>query len=118
MKILEIYETRKGNKLIFKQNSSDIPSIGSLVFSEIANKKDESENKKGKQKEIGTIIDVFGPVKEPWVVVNLNNDYSYDFTKSNFYWKKYDKKTFKRSNKKKKISKKSSAPYHQKNKKK
>lgn len=101
MKILEHYEQRKGNKLIFKQTISDIPSIGSVVLAELKPNQD-SKSSTGKQQEIGTIIDVFGPVKEPWVVVNLKKDFKYDFTKNNFYWLKYSKnKSFNKKKSKK-----------------
>ena len=91
MKQLQEYETRKGNKLIFKQQGSDIPALGSKVFSVL--KETTEKSKLIKKKEIGNIIDVFGPVKNPWIVVNLNKDYPFDFTKNDFLWQKLSKFT-------------------------
>lgn len=87
MKVLETFEHKKGNKLIFRQHTSDIPSLGSLVLVEKDNpKKDNSKEKK--LSEIGKIIDIFGPVKEPWVVVNLFKDMELQTDDNSFYWKK------------------------------
>lgn len=99
MKLLEKYESKKGNKLIFKQSSSDIPSLGSLVFLEKQNQKSTNQ----KYKEIGKIIDVFGPVKEPWVVVNLSRELEIPTENINFYWKKKEqfKKHFPKTEKRK-----------------
>ena len=87
MKVLEKFESRKGNKLIFRQMTSDIPSLGSLVLFEKQNQRQSQQNGK-KYSEIGKIIDVFGPVKDPWVVVNLFKDVDLPFDSQTFYWKK------------------------------
>lgn len=93
MKNLENFENKKGNKLIFRQRTSDIPSLGSSVLVE-----KPSNSREKKYSEIGKIIDVFGPVKEPWVVVNLFKDKDLDYTNFSFYWRKQEqfKKKFSR----------------------
>lgn len=87
MKVLETFEHKKGNKLIFRQHTSDIPSLGSIVLVE----KDNQQKAHSKEKnfsDIGKIIDIFGPVKEPWVVVNLFKDIELKPDDNSFYWKK------------------------------
>ena len=99
MKILEKFENKKGNKLIFRQNTSDIPSLGSSVLLE-----NPSSSKNKKFTEIGKIIDIFGPVKDPWVVVNLFKDKEIQYENQVFYWKKKDqfKKNFSKDDSKRK----------------
>ncbi len=108
MKSLETFEHKKGNKLIFRQHTSDIPSLGSIVLVEKDyQKRDNSKDKKFS--EIGKIIDVFGPVKEPWVVVNLFKDLQIPFESSAYFWQKeqhFKKKPFKDFKKSKKRFKK------------
>ena len=87
MKTLELFESKKGNKLIFRQHSSDIPSLGSVVLIEKENFKNK-QSKERKYSEIGKIIDVFGPVKEPWIVVNLFKTTVMSFENSTFFWYK------------------------------
>ena len=70
--------------------------------------KENFKNKQSKERkysEIGKIIDVFGPVKEPWIVVILFKNSEMSFENSTFYWKKEsdfkkkrlkDKKNFKK----------------------
>ncbi len=87
MKLLETYENKKGNKLIFRQRTSDIPSLGSIVVIEKENPKG-SHSKEKKFSDIGKIIDIFGPVKEPWVVVNLFKDKELHYQNLEFFWKK------------------------------
>lgn len=101
MKVLEKFENKKGNKLIFRQTSSDIPSLGSSVLLERSNKNSHSSKNKN-YTEIGKIIDIFGPVKEPWIVVNLFNDKELQYENEVFYWRKKDhfKKKFSRDEKK------------------
>ena len=108
MKLLEKYENKKGNKLIFRQQSSDIPSLGSIVVVEKQNQ-NRSSSKEKKYSEIGKIIDIFGPVKEPWVVVNLFKDTNLSYDSVIYYWKKeqqFKKKGFKDNRKSKKRYKK------------
>lgn len=101
MKVLEKFENKKGNKLIFRQTTSDIPSLGSSVLLE-KNNKNSSSMKNKNYTEIGKIIDIFGPVKEPWVVVNLFNDKELQYENEVFYWRKKEhfKKKFSREDKK------------------
>lgn len=101
MKVLEKFENKKGNKLIFRQTSSDIPSLGSSVLIEKQNKNSSSSKNKN-YAEIGKIIDIFGPVKDPWVVVNLFNDKELEFENATFYWRKREhfKKKFSKDDKK------------------
>jgi rRNA processing protein Gar1 len=87
MKILEQFESKKANKLIFRQRTSDLPSLGSIVAVE-RNSPQKSHSKEKKYSDIGKIIDIFGPVKEPWVVVNLFKSSEMDFNNTVFYWKK------------------------------
>ena len=103
MKILEKFENKKGNKLIFRQNTSDIPSLGSSVLLEKSTQTSTSSKNK-KYTEIGKIIDIFGPVKDPWVVVNLFSDKELQYDKLVFYWKKKDhfKKNFSKNDSRKK----------------
>ena len=108
MKTLEKFQHKKGNKLIFRQQSSDIPSLGSIVLLE-KEKQDHSNSKNKKYSEIGKIIDVFGPVKEPWVVVNLFKDINISYDNTSYFWKKdqqFKKKGFKDNKKFKKRYKK------------
>lgn len=97
MKVLEKFEHKKANKLIFRQQTSDIPSLGSVVLVEKDSKK-HGNTKEKKFSEIGKIIDVFGPVKDPWVVVNLFKDKEQSYDTASFYWKKdqqFKKKPYK-----------------------
>ena len=103
MKLLEKFESKKGNKLIFRQSTSDIPSLGSVVFYEKKNQ-NQSNQKDKKYREIGKIIDVFGPVKEPWIVVNLSKELEVPFENFTFYWSnnEHSKKRFFKEDKDKK----------------
>ena len=112
MKTLEKFQHKKGNKLIFRQQSSDIPSLGSVVLLE-KEKQDHSNAKNKKYSEIGKIIDVFGPVKEPWVVVNLFRDKEINYNDFSFYWKK-EEKFIRGSSKDKKFIKKKSKRFEKK----
>ena len=84
MKLLGQLENKKGNKLIFKSDTSDIPALGSIALQE----KKQQQAKGKNYDEIGKIIDVFGPVKNPWIVVHLRNEKLSIDQSNTFYWNK------------------------------
>jgi rRNA processing protein Gar1 len=97
-------EHKKGNKLVFKNITPTIPPIGATVSKVKLNQ--DKEKLKQKKVRIGKIIDVFGPVKQPWILAKLNKEsteistsYEYIWEKKSFVKKKEYKKSHYRKNK-------------------
>lgn len=82
MKPLGILQHKTNNKLIFKQTNANVPPLGVPV----------SILKTSQQKvRIGKLIDIFGPVKQPWLVVQLNKKDQQFPSAIEFFWEKKSK---------------------------
>lgn len=84
MDSLGVMEHQKGDRLIFRYPNASIPPIGGVV----QGRKKSADSTDQRWSTIGTIIDVFGPVKDPWVAVKTRSGEKYDQQSSDFRWQK------------------------------
>ena len=89
MQYIGALEHQMHDKLIFKSLSANSPPLGVSVSKLGKMTNDQKPRHKVK---IGKIIDVFGPVNQPWIVVKLQRNLTELSPSTEFIWEKRSQK--------------------------